>query len=79
MEAFSLLLRSPHRASVSLPSSAGGLRTVPFIMSGIGLNESIPENIGAKRIIIENERYHLLQKEDYNAYKDLLEILCEIE
>lgn len=50
-----------------------------FIMSGIGLNESIPENIGAKRIIIENERYHLLQKEDYNAYKDLLEILCEIE
>ena len=48
-------------------------------MSGIGLNESIPENVGAKRIIIENERYHLLQKEDYNAYKDLLEILCEIE
>ena len=50
-----------------------------FIMSGIGLNESIPENVVAKRITIENERYHLLQKEDYNTYKDLLETFCEME
>ncbi|RGN18901.1 hypothetical protein [Agathobacter rectalis] len=50
-----------------------------FIMSGIGLDESIPESVGAKRIIIENERYHLLQKEDYNMYKELLETFCEME
>lgn len=49
-----------------------------FIMSGIGLNESIPQNIAAKRIIIKNEGYHLLQKDDYNKYVDLLRTFCEM-
>ena len=47
-----------------------------FIMSGIGLDKAIPENISAKRITIENERYHLLQNEDYIKYSELLDLFC---
>lgn len=50
-----------------------------FIMAGIGLNELISESVRANRIMIENEHYQLLKKEDYNTCKYLLEVLCEIE
>lgn len=50
-----------------------------FIMSGIGLDKSIPESVNARRITLKNERYHLLNKEDYDNYKDLLENFCDME
>lgn len=39
-----------------------------FIMSGMEPDKAIPQNVNAKRITVENEHYHLLQKEDYNNY-----------
>ncbi len=53
-----------------------------FIMSGIGFNRNEfvkmtdkPINI----IMLNNEKYHLLQEEDYNKYSYLMNELCDAE
>lgn len=50
-----------------------------FIISGIGLDKLIPNEVVANRIVLKNERYHLLQQKDYDQYKELLEDFCKIE
>ncbi len=53
-----------------------------FIMSGIGFdsaefqaNINKPMNV----IILTNDKYHLLQTEDYVSYSSLMEELCNAE
>ena len=53
-----------------------------FIMSGIGFDSAQLKKITDKPINIitlSNDKYHLLQEEDYLEYANLMEELCNAE
>lgn len=47
-----------------------------FIMSGIGMDERIPNGVEAHVINLTNEKYHLLSKDEFCKYKEVLEEFC---
>lgn len=49
------------------------------IISGIGLEKMVPDNVEAKITRLENEKYTLLSSEDYQKYESILKELCEVE
>lgn len=53
-----------------------------FIMSGIGFDTDDFRKITSKKmniISLENDKYHLLQEEDYLLYSNLMNELCDAE
>lgn len=47
-----------------------------MIMSGIGLDASVPKKMNAHIIQLQNDRYSLLTEQDFSAYVDLLNVFC---
>lgn len=49
------------------------------IISGIGLEQRIPDSVKAKITRLENEKYMLLTTEDYQKYEGILKEFCDVE
>lgn len=49
------------------------------IISGIGLEQRVPDGIKAKITRLENEKYMLLSAEEYQKYEGILKEFCEVE
>ena len=53
-----------------------------FIISGIGFDSDRFRSLTNKEmnfIVLENDKYHLLQEEDYHIYSSLMTELCDAE